>query len=262
MTERAIVSLLQVNNLSKRFGGLTAVDEVSFKVNEGMIFGVIGPNGAGKTTLYNLITGVHKPDSGTVVFDGEDVTKVSTHDRAARGLARTFQQISLFSDLTVFENVSVAHHLSRRRSQIGQLLATKKFRHEERDIKTSIQELLSLLGLLNVQYENAKSLSHGYQRALGIAIALSARPRLLLLDEPVTGLNEKETAEMMAKIRMVRSEMGVTVVLIEHVMKAMMGLSENIIVLNTGRKIAEGTPIEIANNPDVIEAYLGQQEGV
>ncbi len=257
--ERCNVNLLEVKDFSRRFGGLIAVNDVSFSVEKGIIFGIIGPNGAGKTTLYNLITGVIKPDSGYAKFDNEDITGLSTHKIAAKGLVRTFQHTTLFYDFTAFENLSIAHHLGRSSGLFPQLLNSKVFRIEEKKINSKCEELLYLLGLYEVRNEKVKSLPHGYQRALGIALALSAYPKMLLLDEPVTGLNEVETARMMQQIRRLKDELNITIILIEHVMQAMMGLSEHIIVLNTGQKIAEGKPEEIVKNPLVIDAYLGKE---
>ncbi len=249
--------LLEIKELTKHFGGLIAVNKVDFVVEKGMIFGIIGPNGAGKTTLYNLITGVFPPTRGKVIFKGEDVTHLSTHRRAAKGLVRTFQTTSLFHEMTTFENVLVAHYLYRKSGKSAQFLTTPRFRREDKKVWDRATEIINYLGLGEVKEELGKNLPHGHQRALGIAIAMAADPELLLLDEPVTGMNEIETTTMMGMLRGIRDQKGVTLVLVEHDMRAMMGLSEHILVLNFGEKIAEGTPLEVVNKKEVIEAYLG-----
>ena len=256
------MALLEVKDLTRRFGGLVAVNEVSFEVEEGIILGVIGPNGAGKTTLFNLITGVFRPTSGKVIFKGKDVTHFSTHRRASRGLVRTFQTTSLYHEMTVSQNVEVAHHLFRKSSGPAQLVTTPGFRKEDGKVKEKVAKMLDYFGLNAVKDELAKNLPHGHQRALGVAIAVASGPELLLLDEPVTGMNETETATMTSLIRGLRDDMGITIVLVEHDMKAVMSLSEYIIVLDFGKKIAEGAPSEVANNKAVIEAYLGTEEGM
>jgi branched-chain amino acid transport system ATP-binding protein len=255
------MALLEVKGLTKHFGGLIAVNNVDIVVEKGMILGIIGPNGAGKTTLYNLITGVFPLTSGKVIFKGEDVTHLSTNRRAGKGLVRTFQTTSLFHDMTAFQNIQVAHHLFRKSGQFAQFITVPGSRREEKRVRERSLEILEFLGLGEVKDELARNLPHGHQRALGIAIAMAADPELLLLDEPVTGMNEVETTTMMGMIRGIRDKQGVTIVLVEHDMRAMMGLSEHIIALNFGKKIAEGTPHEVVNNRDVIEAYLGLEEG-
>jgi len=255
------MALLEIRDLTRHFGGLVAVNKVSFQVSEGVIFGVIGPNGAGKTTLYNLITGVLKPTSGGVLFQGKEITHMTTYRRASKGVVRTFQTTSLFHQMTALENMEVAHHLSRKSRGVAQFFATPGFRKENRRLKERAAEILDYLGLSDVQDVLAENLPHGHQRALGIAIALAAGPKILLLDEPVTGMNETETATMTNIIRGLRDDMGITIILVEHDMKAVTGLSDNIIVLNFGKKIAEGRPAEIVANKEVIEAYLGAEEG-
>jgi len=256
------MALLEVKDLTKRFGGLVAVNEVNFEVEKGIILGVIGPNGAGKTTLYSLITGVYRPTSGKVIFKGKDVTHLSTHGRASRGLVRTFQTTSLYHEMTVFQNVEVAHHLFRKSREPEQFITTPGFRKEDGRVKERVAEMLDCFGLNVVKDELAKNLPHGHQRTLGVAIALAADPELLLLDEPVTGMNETETATMASLIKGLRDDNGITIVLVEHDMRAVMSLSEYIIVLDFGKKIAEGVPSEVVNNKAVIEAYLGTEEGV
>ncbi len=252
--------MLEVQNLTKQFGGLVAVAGVSFQVAEGLIFGIIGPNGAGKTTTFNLITGVLKPTSGRVLFRGKDTTSMATYRRAAKGLVRTYQTISLFHEMTALENVEVAHHLFRNSTRAGQFLASPGFLREKLKIRKRSSEILDYLGLGTVVNSLAGNLPHGHQRALGIAIALAADPKLLLLDEPVTGMDETETATMTKIIKGLRDDMGITIILVEHDMRTVTSLSDHIMVLNFGEKIAEGCPAEIVSNKDVIEAYLGTEE--
>lgn len=254
------MALLEVKDLTKRFGGLVAVDNVNFAMERGRILGIIGPNGAGKTTLYNLITGVLRPTRGKIIFKGQDVNHFSTHRRASKGLVRTFQTTSLFYEMTCLQNVLVAHHLFRRSGDLAQFAKTPGFRKEDKEVKKRAEEILGYLGLSELKDELAKNLPHGYQRALGIALSLAADPELLLLDEPVTGMNEAETTTMINMIKGIQDNMGVSIVVVEHDMRAVMGLSEYVIVLNFGKKIAEGTPAEVVKNEDVIEAYLGTEE--
>jgi branched-chain amino acid transport system ATP-binding protein len=256
------MALLEVEGLSKHFGGLLAISDLEFEVKEGMILGIIGPNGAGKTTLYNLITGVFRPSEGRIRFNGEDITHLGTHSIAEKGLVRTFQLTHLFHEMTCLQNVHVAHHLYRKTGDLAQFFGTPKFRSEERAIKERALDILHQLGLGPRKDVLAKNLPHGHQRALAIALAMASNPKLLLLDEPMTGMDETETAVMMELIRRIRDEMEVTLVVVEHDMKVIMGLSEHVMVLNFGRKIAEGTPSEVSNNTDVIEAYLGREDEV
>jgi branched-chain amino acid transport system ATP-binding protein len=255
------MALLEVKGLTKHFGGLIAISDLDFVVEEGAILGIIGPNGAGKTTLYNLVTGVFKPTDGRIVFDGEDITGFSTHRIASRGLVRTFQTTSLFHDMTVFQNILLAHHLFCKAGDLAQFFATPGFQREDKGIEKRAMEIMEYLGLDVLKNEAAKDLPHGNQRVLGIALAMAASPKLMLLDEPVTGMNETETATVMELIRRIRDEMRMTIAVVEHDMKVIMGLSEHVIVLNFGKKIAEGAPIEVSTNRDVIEAYLGTEEG-
>ena len=254
------MALLEVCGLVKNFGGLTAISDLDFGVEKGAILGIIGPNGAGKTTLYNLITGVLRPTEGKIVFDGHAITGMSTHQIAARGLVRTFQATTLFHEMTVFENVLLAHHLFRRSGDLAQFFAMPGFQSEDRAVAQRAMEILNYLELAAYKGEVARNLPDGHQRTLGIALAMAASPKLLLLDEPMAGMNDAETETVMNLIRRIRDEMGVTILMVEHDMKVIMGLSEHIIVLNFGIKIAEGTPSEVSANSDVIDAYLGKEE--
>jgi len=253
------MALLEVKGLSKYFGGLAAVSDLDFQVSEREILGLIGHNGAGKTTVFNVITGVYKPQWGQVFFRNQEITQKSTHEIARLGLVRTFQATNLFKEMTVWENLIVAHHLHFPTGFFGRLLNLSSARRGQKEAEKRAEEILSFLGLIDVREELAKNLPHGYQRALGVAIALCADPKLLLLDEPVTGMNPEETAEMMDRIRAIRDR-GLTLVIIEHDMRAIMGLSDRIVAMGFGRKIAEGLPEEIQRNQAVIESYLGVEE--
>jgi len=256
------VPLLELKAVVKHFGGIRALDRVSMKIDKGEIVGLIGPNGAGKTTLFNVVSGFYRPSEGRIVFKGEDITRLKPFQIASRGLTRTYQETNLFHDFSVEENVLIGCHLRPEIGFFEQLFATRTARDKERMIKEKISEILELLQLFPIKDELAKNLPHGYQRTLGVAIALAAEPELLLLDEPFGGMSVEETMSMMANIRKIHEEKNETVLLVEHDMKAVMGLCDRIIVLNFGARIAEGSPDEIQKDKAVIEAYLGVDEDV
>jgi branched-chain amino acid transport system ATP-binding protein len=250
--------LLSVENVTKRFGGLTANEAISFDVPETTVFAVIGPNGAGKTTLFNAISGFFPPTEGRIAFDGADITGLPQRKIAARGLVRTYQLVQLFKDLTVEENVQVGFHLVTRGAIGAALLRPRWVREQEERIRAETNDLLAFVGLAAQADMRADTLPYGRQRLLEVARALAAKPRLLLLDEPAAGLNPDETQALADTILRIR-ERGVTVLLIEHDMSLVMRIAQHIVVLDFGRKIAEGTPDQIKQHPDVIAAYLGTE---
>ncbi len=253
------MSLVRVQDLTKRFGGLIAVNDVSFDVQEGEILSVIGPNGAGKSTLFKLIASFLVPNAGRVLFNGEEISGRKPHLVARKGVVRTFQETTVFKEMTAIENVVVAHHLRLHASLHGVYFATPTARADERRFRESAAEILDYLGLGHVKDEKAKNLPHGYLRALGIALAMAAEPKVLLLDEPFAGMNPDETDRAVEMVRGIRKR-GITVLLVEHDMGAVMRISDRIVVISFGQKIAEGTPAEIRDNEAVIEAYLGRED--
>jgi branched-chain amino acid transport system ATP-binding protein len=253
------MSLLRVQDLTKRFGGLVAVNDVSFDVEEGEILSVIGPNGAGKSTLFKLIASFLAPTAGRVLYNGEAISGLKPHIVARKGVVRTFQETTVFKEMTALENVVVAHHLRLHAGTLGVYFATPAARADERAFADSAAEILTHLGLGHVMHEQARNLPHGYLRALGIAIAMAAEPKVLLLDEPFAGMNPEETDRAVEMVRGIRQR-GITVLLVEHDMSAVMRISDRIVVICFGQKIAEGTPEEIRNNDAVIEAYLGRED--
>lgn len=251
------MALLKVSNLNKVFGGLKAVSNFNMNIEPGELIGLIGPNGAGKTTAFNLLTGVYEPTEGQIEFDGKSIVGLKPYQITQQGIARTFQNIRLFSDLSVVDNVKVAYHFHVKYGLMEAVTRLGRYHREEEELEEKAIRFLEIFNLADKKDEIAKNLPYGQQRRLEIARALAAEPKLLLLDEPAAGMNPQETQSLMEMIRWIRQEFKLTILLIEHDMSLVMGVCERIYVLDYGAIIAQGTPEEIRNNPRVIEAYLG-----
>jgi len=253
-----MAAILRAQNVTKRFGGLVAVNDFSFEIQKESISSIIGPNGAGKTTFFNCITGFYVPEEGVIEFDGGEIQGLRTDEVTHKGISRTYQNIRLFANMTALENILVGMHPRLKSFWFESIIGTKRFKEEERVALDKATELLKFVGLQGLGDQVARNLPYGAQRRLEIARALASDPKLLLLDEPTAGMNTHETADLTQFIRLLRDELGITILLIEHDMRVVMGSCEQITVLDYGSKIAEGIAEEIQKNPDVIEAYLGR----
>lgn len=254
------MELLKADHITMQFGGLTAVNDFNLALNQGEIVALIGPNGAGKTTAFNMITGVYSPTLGEVLFDGKKITGLRPDQITALGIARTFQNIRLFKDLSVFDNVLIANHLHLKSNFLEATFRLPRYRREEQEMRERSLHLLEKVGLVDLRDEKSSSLPYGKQRRLEIARALATHPQILLLDEPAAGMNPKETEDLTHFIKQIGNEFNLTIFMIEHHMQVVMGISDRIYVFDHGITIAEGTPYEIQNNQKVIEAYLGVAE--
>ena len=249
--------LFEASDISISFGGIRAVDGVSFTVGEGEIFAIVGPNGAGKSTIFNLISRIYEPTGGRLIFDGQDITSVAPHTIARRGIARTFQNIELFEHATVLDNLLIGRHCRSRPNLITELLFTRGVRREELRHREAVEEVIDFLGLANYREQRISGLPYGVRKVVELARALCAEPKLLLLDEPASGLNTEETEEVAYWIEDIKNDRGITVIMIEHDMSLVSAVSDRVLALSNGRTLALGTPSQVQSNPAVIEAYLG-----
>jgi branched-chain amino acid transport system ATP-binding protein len=249
--------LLEADNISISFGGIKAVDGVTFSVAEGEIFAIVGPNGAGKSTIFNLISRIYEPTGGRLAFQGQDITSVAPHTIARRGIARTFQNIELFEHATVLDNLLIGRHCRARPNVFSEMLFTRGVRQQELHHREAVEEVIDFLDLANYRDQRISGLPYGVRKVVELARALCARPKLLLLDEPASGLNTEETEEVAFWIDDIKNDLGITVIMIEHDMSLVSAVSNRVLALNNGRMLALGTPAEVQSNPAVIEAYLG-----
>jgi branched-chain amino acid transport system ATP-binding protein len=248
---------IEARSLSISFGGIRAVDDVSFSVPKGEIFAIVGPNGAGKSTIFNLISRIYEPTGGKLMFEGEDITNVAPHTIAGRGIARTFQNIELFEHATVLDNLLIGRHCRARPNMLAEMLFTPGVRREELRHREAVEEVIDFLDLANYRDQRISGLPYGVRKVVELARALCAKPRLLLLDEPASGLNTEETEEVAFWIDDIKNDLGITVIMIEHDMSLVSAVSDRVLALNNGRTLALGTPAAVQSNPAVIEAYLG-----